>query len=220
MNESLISYCRRLGIEPTEKEVWYRLPEYLPCNVVISNYGRIRNMVTDNIYKNTIDHNKVYTIFTINSITYSFDVAILLAYLKYKFIRNRYIKEIIFKDNNKFNITLNNIEANFSIYSKSNPGWKEVEGCPDYLINCNGEVARKNKHKLIKTRLHKCFNVCTVVDAKGNKKSLIIAREVAKQFVQNPFGFNTVAYKDNDRSNCKSTNLVWVPTNKLKQALL
>ena len=204
-NESIECYCRRLKIIYDEPECWYKLPEYLPTTHSISNYGRIRYNMTGTIYKNKRTK-KILTCIATDDTYYN--IARLLVYLKYKYMRNRYIGNITFTDGNELNCKLSNVTAKFSIMGKDNPEWVPLFN--GYIINKYGEVANSTSSTLLNCTYHKNkYKVAKIVNDAGDTISVYIAKTVAKLFIPNPYQCKYIEYKDSDMSNCKAENLRW-----------
>lgn len=204
-NESIKDYCKRLGMDYDENEKWYCLSEYLELNFKISNYGRIMNTVNGTIYKNHVINNHNIVCTTNNQ---AYNIAKLLVYLKYKYMRNRYMGKVTFIDENPLNCRLSNVTARFSIMSKTNPGWIKLS--TDYIINKNGEIVNKRTGVLLCPDIHRgMYKRVKINDEYDNRITIYIANIVANLFIPNPNNYKHLDYKDGNTLNCKMDNLTW-----------
>ena len=107
---------------------------------------------------------------------------------------------------------MDNIIANFSIMSRTNPGWEELSQYNSiYKINRCAEIVNINTGKLLKTKIHKGTVVVGLCDNQGQHTEIGVGITVARMFVSNPEGYADISYNDYDNSNCKADNLRWVP---------
>ena len=89
--------------------------------------------------------------------------------------------------------------------------WKECEICNSYLVSTEGEVKHKKTNKILKPKLDKNGYLCVGLSLgkRGNRKMVFIHRLVAEAYVPNPYNATNVRHLDNDKTNNKSTNLIW-----------
>ena len=87
--------------------------------------------------------------------------------------------------------------------------WKTIETYPDYEVNTQGEVRRKNNKRLLKP----CITPSGYyrVNLRKNKKSYTayIHRLVAEAFLSKAIDHIEVNHKDGDKSNNHVENLEW-----------
>lgn len=84
--------------------------------------------------------------------------------------------------------------------------WKEIDGCKGYYVSSTGQV--RNETGLV--REQKSNNRVQVgLKVEGKWKRYDIGRLVAKAFLPNPYGLNTVIHKDGDCCNNDVSNLEW-----------
>jgi len=86
----------------------------------------------------------------------------------------------------------------------------EIEGFTNYLIYDDGRVWTKNKKKFMKPHTNKKTGYSQICLCKnGDMKSLYIHRLVAKHYIDNPNGYETVDHIDRNRVNNNVNNLRW-----------
>ncbi len=96
--------------------------------------------------------------------------------------------------------------------------YKQINGFPDYYIDCHGNIISRRVHKnnptgeavSITPWIDKSgYLSASIRDCNGKRKNILIHREVAKAFVPNPYGYQYVNHKDRNTQNCEYTNLEW-----------
>lgn len=88
--------------------------------------------------------------------------------------------------------------------------WKEVEGCPNYMINADGDVLNITNGKLMTHHINSGGYKFVCLRINGKPKQLLVHRLVAKAFIPNPDNKPIVNHIDSDRLNPKKSNLEWV----------
>ena len=90
--------------------------------------------------------------------------------------------------------------------------WKECKICSSYLISTEGEVKNKKTNKILKPKVDKNGYLCVGLSMgkRGERKMVFIHRLVAEAFVPNPYNKPYVRHLDDNKSNNKYTNLLWV----------
>ena len=84
--------------------------------------------------------------------------------------------------------------------------WKEIEGFDGYFVSNTGHVKGENG-MLKETRAKNRIQIGIKKDGKWGRYDL--HRLVAKAFLPNPYGLNTVNHKDRDCYNNHVDNLEW-----------
>ena len=90
--------------------------------------------------------------------------------------------------------------------------WKECKICSSYLVSTEGEVKHKKTNKILKPKIDKDGYYCVGLSmgARGQRKMAFIHRLVAEAYVPNPYNKPNVKHLDNNKSNNKYTNLLWI----------
>ena len=87
--------------------------------------------------------------------------------------------------------------------------WKIIDGYSNYEVSNFGRIRRKNG-KIRKTQIHyKGYELITLRNDNGERKTLKVHRLVAKAFVHNPKNLPQVNHKDCNKLNNKADNLEW-----------
>lgn len=86
--------------------------------------------------------------------------------------------------------------------------WRDIEGFEQYEINAFGDVRRKDTGYILTPFMNKGhLVVCLAVGPK--RKNVLVKKEVAKLFVDNPYNYRYVKFYDGDPMNCRADNLYW-----------
>ena len=90
--------------------------------------------------------------------------------------------------------------------------WKECKMCSSYLVSTEGEIKNKKTNKILKPKIDKngCLCVGLSMGARGQRKMAFIHTLVAEAFVPNPYNKPYVRHLDENKTNNKYTNLMWV----------
>jgi len=88
--------------------------------------------------------------------------------------------------------------------------WKEVEGCPNYMINTDGYVLNITNGKLVTHHINNNGYKYVALRVNNKPKQLLVHRLVAIAFIPNPDNKPIVNHIDSDRLNQKKSNLEWV----------
>lgn len=88
--------------------------------------------------------------------------------------------------------------------------WKEVEGFPNYKVSNLGRVKSKHKNYIKATRIKNSGYEMTDLYNNGKQKTVMIHRLVAKNFIPNLEGKETVNHKDGNKLNNRVDNLEWM----------
>ncbi len=88
--------------------------------------------------------------------------------------------------------------------------WKKVEGCPNYMINTDGDVLNITNGKLMTYHINNNGYKFVALRVNNKPKQLLVHRLVAIAFIPNPDNKPIVNHIDSDRLNPKKGNLEWV----------
>ena len=88
--------------------------------------------------------------------------------------------------------------------------WKDIEECPSYIINTDGDVLNKTNGRLLAQRLTPGGYKYVDLRSDGKAKRRLVHRLVAIVFIPNPDNKPIVNHIDSDRKNPKKSNLEWV----------
>jgi hypothetical protein len=140
--------------------------------------------------------------------------------------------KIIYKDHNKNNCTVSNIEwVSFAAWSRfvnhraeseallgapkprRQPDWIDptripLNSYPGYYITANGVVYKKDR--IIKPIIKKNKSLKVRIRQNGTDKFFGLAKLVAEHFILNPYHHNKIIFKDRNNHNCKADNIAWV----------
>lgn len=83
--------------------------------------------------------------------------------------------------------------------------WKEVEGCPNYLVSSAGRVKNLKLGIVLKQSLRNGYLRVSI-----NGKGQSVHRLVAQAFIPNPNGFDTVDHINGDKTDNRAENLRWI----------
>ena len=94
--------------------------------------------------------------------------------------------------------------------------WKDIEGFDKYEVSSFGEIRNKNTKRVKKQFISASGQ--QVIQLIGNEKltTTIVAKLVARAFIDNPKGLNTVRYIDSNKLNTKADNLEWTDESNYK----
>lgn len=93
--------------------------------------------------------------------------------------------------------------------------WRDIEEFEQYEINEFGDVRRKNTGYILTPFMNKGhLVVCLAIGPK--RKNVLVKKEVAKLFVDNPYNYRYVKFYDEDPANCRADNLYWSKTSGYK----
>ena len=89
--------------------------------------------------------------------------------------------------------------------------WKQIEGFDKYEISSYGRVRSKayNSPKILSSAKRKDGYCRITLCNKGYKKNYFIHRLVAEAFIDNPYNYEQVNHKDENKSNNSVGNLEW-----------
>lgn len=88
--------------------------------------------------------------------------------------------------------------------------WKPTEN-DLYMVNEIGQVLDKGRNRILPQQIDK-YGYNEVTFTRGNKKDTAKVHQlVAKAFVPNPNGYETVNHKDMNKQNNRAENLEWLP---------
>ena len=90
--------------------------------------------------------------------------------------------------------------------------WKECSVCNSYLVSTEGEVKHKKTNKILKPKIDKNGYLCVGLSMgeRGKRKMVFIHTLVAEAYVPNPYNNPKVKHLDNNKTNNKYTNLMWM----------
>lgn len=88
--------------------------------------------------------------------------------------------------------------------------WKDIEECPKYAVNTNGDVLNKINGKLLTHHINTGGYKYVNLTDNGKVKRRLVHRLVAIAFIPNPDNKPIVNHIDSNRKNPKCTNLKWV----------
>jgi|SRR5690625_566399 len=88
--------------------------------------------------------------------------------------------------------------------------WKDIEECPNYMINTDGDVLNKTNGKLLTHHINTGGYKYVDLRSDGKAKRRLVHRLVAISFIPNPDNKPIVNHIDSDRKNPKKSNLEWV----------
>ena len=94
--------------------------------------------------------------------------------------------------------------------------WKDIPGFEGkYQISTFGRVSSIKNHIILKQRTNNCgYSVVSLYNQYGERKHLFVHRLVAQSFIPNPDNLPQVNHLDEDKSNCRVTNLCWVSSSQ------
>jgi len=213
--------------------IWKDVPiEEFKHSYEISNNGQIRNKNTLKI-KTTQLGSTGYITTRLDIGTYKKTVQIhsLVAEAFLKKIESKVNKKIVvkFKDGNKNNINLNNLEFDYqNIINKkqkdnqniiiennneeitiNNFKGKKILNYPNYLISKEGQIYSIKTNKIKVSEIYQNgYCRIEICNENGNKK-FYIHRLVAEVYIPNPNNYNQVNHKDLNKHNNNINNLEW-----------
>ena len=90
---------------------------------------------------------------------------------------------------------------------------RPIKDYPGYLINEDGEVysTKRGKLKKLKTRIESSGAIMIIIRNDDHRKIFLVSKLVLEAFRDNPENKTRVGYLDNNQSNVKLKNLVWLP---------
>lgn len=88
---------------------------------------------------------------------------------------------------------------------------KEIQGYKGrYAITSDGRVWSNVRNRFLASQIsHLGYPVITLLDGEGNKKTLLIHRLVAQEFIPNPYKYREVNHKDGVKTTNTIENLEW-----------
>ncbi len=94
--------------------------------------------------------------------------------------------------------------------------WADITGQDDYEVSNFGNIRRISTGRILSPKIENGnYNiVCVCPD--GKRRSFLIHRLVAIEFLENPEKKELVIHKDNDKSNNNVNNLEWKTRSELK----
>jgi len=88
---------------------------------------------------------------------------------------------------------------------------KPISRFPNYLVSYNGDVFKRKDSELIPISKsnHNRGYLFVNIRSEGKQFQFLVHRIVAKEFIENPNGFNEVNHIDGNKKNNHISNLEW-----------